>query len=167
MRRLKRLIAASVLVAFSGALAGCSSGMSSWDPMDYLDWLDTKKKVQGDRKPVFPDGVSRRRHLQIPSRKRPPRRASSLRRQRPARIPRRRLKKTIRLRHRQRPRRKSFVSAPPRRRPIRTGSNPARRRRNPRPRPNNPARHSPHRYPAAHLRAKTLMWAYSGERPLI
>ena len=57
MRRLKRLIAASVLVAFSGALAGCSSGMSSWDPMDYLDWLDTKKKVQGDRKPVFPDGV--------------------------------------------------------------------------------------------------------------
>jgi hypothetical protein len=57
MRRLKRLIAASVLVALSGAVAGCSSGMSSFDPMDYLDWLDTKKKVQGDRKPVFPDGV--------------------------------------------------------------------------------------------------------------
>jgi hypothetical protein len=57
MRRLKRLIAASVLVALSSAVAGCSSGMSSFDPMDYLDWLDTKKKVQGDRKPVFPDGV--------------------------------------------------------------------------------------------------------------
>src|ERR1700728_3008058 len=56
MRRLKRLIAASVLVALSGAVAGCSSGMSSFDPMDYLDWLDTKKKAQGDRKPVFPDG---------------------------------------------------------------------------------------------------------------
>jgi hypothetical protein len=57
MRRLKRLIAASVLVALSGAVAGCSTGMSSFDPMDYLDWLDTKKKVQGDRKPVFPEGV--------------------------------------------------------------------------------------------------------------
>jgi hypothetical protein len=57
MRRLKRLIAATVLVALSGAVAGCSSGMSSFDPMDYLDWLDTKKKAQGDRKPVFPDGV--------------------------------------------------------------------------------------------------------------
>jgi hypothetical protein len=57
MRRLKRLIAASVLVALSSAVAGCSTGMSSFDPMDYLDWLDTKKKVQGDRKPVFPEGV--------------------------------------------------------------------------------------------------------------
>src|SRR5579863_9194987 len=57
MRRLKRLIAASVLVALSGAVAGCSSGMSSFDPMDWLDWIDTKKKVQGDRKPVFPEGV--------------------------------------------------------------------------------------------------------------
>ena len=57
MRRLQRLIAASVLVALSGALAGCSSSMTSFDPMDYFDWLDTKKKVQGDRKPVFPDGV--------------------------------------------------------------------------------------------------------------
>ena len=57
MRRLKRLIAASVLVALSGALVGCSSNISSFDPMDWLDWIDTKKKLQGDRKPVFPDGV--------------------------------------------------------------------------------------------------------------
>src|SRR3984957_10079700 len=57
MRRLKRLIAASVLVALSGALAGCSTGMSSFDPMDWLDWLGNQKKKQGDRKPVFPDGV--------------------------------------------------------------------------------------------------------------
>jgi hypothetical protein len=57
MRRSQRLIAASVLVAFSGALAGCSSGLSSWDPTDLLDFLDTKKKLPGERKPVFPDGV--------------------------------------------------------------------------------------------------------------
>jgi hypothetical protein len=57
MRRMQRLIAASVLVAFSGALAGCSSNVSSFDPMDWLDWIDTKKKLQGERKPVFPEGV--------------------------------------------------------------------------------------------------------------
>jgi hypothetical protein len=57
MRRLQRLIAASVLIALSGAVAGCSSGISSWDPMDMLDFLDTKKKLPGERKPVFPDGV--------------------------------------------------------------------------------------------------------------
>jgi hypothetical protein len=57
MRRSQRLIAATVLVALSGALAGCSSGLSNWDPSDLLDFLDTKKKLPGERKPVFPDGV--------------------------------------------------------------------------------------------------------------
>jgi hypothetical protein len=57
MRCSQRLIAAAVLIAISGALAGCSGSMSSWDPSDMLDWLDTKKKLQGERKPVFPDGV--------------------------------------------------------------------------------------------------------------
>jgi len=57
MRRLQRLISASVLIALSGAIGGCSSGMSSFDPMDWLDFLDTKKKLQGERKPVFPEGV--------------------------------------------------------------------------------------------------------------
>src|ERR1700722_278258 len=58
MRRSQRLIAAAVLIAISGALAGCSgSGISSWDPSDMLDWMDSKKKLQGERKPVFPDGV--------------------------------------------------------------------------------------------------------------
>jgi hypothetical protein len=57
MRRSQRLIAAAVLIAISGALAGCSGGISSWDPSDMLDWLDTKKKLPGDRKPVFPEGV--------------------------------------------------------------------------------------------------------------
>ena len=57
MRRSQRLIAAAVVIALSGALGGCSSGMSSFDPSDLLDFLDTKKKLPGDRKPVFPDGV--------------------------------------------------------------------------------------------------------------
>ena len=57
MRRMQRLIAASVLVALSSAIAGCSSSVNSFDPMDWLDWIDTKKKLQGDRKPVFPEGV--------------------------------------------------------------------------------------------------------------
>jgi hypothetical protein len=57
MRRLQRLIAASVLIALSGAIGGCSSTFSSFDPMDWLDFLDTKKKLQGERKPVFPEGV--------------------------------------------------------------------------------------------------------------
>src|SRR3954471_16368729 len=57
MRRSQRLIAATVLVALSGALAGCSSSISNWDPTDLLDFLDTKKKLPGERKPVFPEGV--------------------------------------------------------------------------------------------------------------
>ena len=58
MRRSQRLIAASVVIALSGALAGCGGGgMSSFDPSDLLDFLDTKKKLPGERKPVFPDGV--------------------------------------------------------------------------------------------------------------
>jgi len=58
MRRSQRLIAAAVLIALTGALAGCSGGgISSFDPSDMLDFLDTKKKLQGERKPVFPEGV--------------------------------------------------------------------------------------------------------------
>ena len=57
MRRLQRLIAAAVAIALSSALAGCAGGMSSFDPSDLLDFLDTKKKLPGERKPVFPQGV--------------------------------------------------------------------------------------------------------------
>ena len=57
MRRSQRLIAAAVLIALSGVLAGCSSGLSNFDPSDLLDFLDTKKKLPGERKPVFPEGV--------------------------------------------------------------------------------------------------------------
>src|SRR5215831_8965778 len=55
MRRTPRLISAAVLIAFTGLLGGCSSG--GFDPSDMLDFLDTKKKLPGDRKPVFPEGV--------------------------------------------------------------------------------------------------------------
>src|SRR5580704_14880944 len=57
MRRSQRLIAAAVVIALSSVLAGCSSSIYSWDPSDLLDFLDTKKKLPGERKPVFPDGV--------------------------------------------------------------------------------------------------------------
>ena len=58
MRRSQRLVTAAVLIALSSALAGCGSmGGSNWDPSDLLDFLDTKKKLPGDRKPVFPEGV--------------------------------------------------------------------------------------------------------------
>jgi hypothetical protein len=58
MRRSQRLIAAAIVIALSSALAGCGGGsMSSFDPSDLLDFLDTKKKLPGDRKPVFPEGV--------------------------------------------------------------------------------------------------------------
>lgn len=56
MRPMQRLVSAAVLIALSSALSGCGS-MSGWDPADLLDFLDTKKKLPGDRKPVFPDGV--------------------------------------------------------------------------------------------------------------
>jgi hypothetical protein len=57
MRLSQRLIAATVLVALSAALAGCASSMDDFDPTSWLDFLDTKKKLPGERKPVFPDGV--------------------------------------------------------------------------------------------------------------
>jgi hypothetical protein len=60
MRRSQRLIAAAVLISLSGVLAGCAdslSKLSDWDPTDMLDFLDTKKKIPGERKPVFPEGV--------------------------------------------------------------------------------------------------------------
>jgi len=58
MRRSQRLIAAAVAVALCSVLAGCGGGgLSSFDPSDLLDFLDTKKKLPGERKPVFPDGV--------------------------------------------------------------------------------------------------------------
>src|SRR5260370_27633950 len=54
MRRSQRLIAAAVLIALSGALAGCSSGLSGFDPSDLLDSLDNKKKLPGEPTAGFP-----------------------------------------------------------------------------------------------------------------
>lgn len=56
MRPMQRLVSAAVLIALASALTGCG-GASSWDPSDLLDFMDTKKKLPGDRKPVFPEGV--------------------------------------------------------------------------------------------------------------
>jgi hypothetical protein len=55
MRGSKQLIVLAVLGALSSAVAGCST--ANFDPSDLLDFLDTKKKLPGERKPVFPDGV--------------------------------------------------------------------------------------------------------------
>src|SRR6185437_5588966 len=58
MRLSQSLIAASIVVALSVVLAGCSSNLgSNFDPSDLLDFLDTKKKLPGKREPVFPNGV--------------------------------------------------------------------------------------------------------------
>ena len=56
MRLSQRLIAATVLAALSGVLGGCGTN-GAFDPTDMLDFLDTKKKLPGERKPVFPEGV--------------------------------------------------------------------------------------------------------------
>ncbi len=56
MRPMQRLVSAAVLIVLASALTGCG-GASSWDPSDLLDFMDTKKKLPGDRKPVFPEGV--------------------------------------------------------------------------------------------------------------
>jgi hypothetical protein len=55
MRGSKNLIVLAVLGTLSCAVAGCST--ANFDPTDMLDFLDTKKKLPGERKPVFPEGV--------------------------------------------------------------------------------------------------------------
>lgn len=57
-RRAKRLLAAAFAFGLAGLVSGCGSmSMPSWDPTDLLDFLDTKKRAPGERKPVFPEGV--------------------------------------------------------------------------------------------------------------
>jgi len=53
MRSLVRLVLAAVVVATGPILSACSS-LDSFDP---TEWFDSKKKVAGDRRDVFPDGV--------------------------------------------------------------------------------------------------------------
>ena len=47
-RRLARLVLVGVLAA---------TGLSACESLDSFDLFDSKKKLVGDRKPVFPDGV--------------------------------------------------------------------------------------------------------------
>lgn len=56
MHRPQRLISAAILVALASTMGGCAS-TGGFEPSDLLDWMDTKKKLPGERKPVFPEGV--------------------------------------------------------------------------------------------------------------
>ncbi len=49
-RRPARLVLAAVVAAAGPVLSAC-------DSLDALDVFDTKKKLAGERKPVFPDGI--------------------------------------------------------------------------------------------------------------
>jgi hypothetical protein len=53
-----RLAPALLIVALSTPLAGCGGG-AGFDPTEMFNFsfLDTKKPLPGDRKPVFPEGV--------------------------------------------------------------------------------------------------------------
>jgi hypothetical protein len=59
MDRLPRVIAFASLAAIALALGGCGFDTSRIDPTDLLDnvFADQKKPLQGDRKPMFPQGT--------------------------------------------------------------------------------------------------------------
>jgi outer membrane biosynthesis protein TonB len=50
MAFLRKVTCAVVLASMAVAIAGC-------DTFDSLEFFDTKKKLPGERKPVFPEGV--------------------------------------------------------------------------------------------------------------
>src|SRR5712671_3924721 len=52
MRPLARLVLAVVVVGTGPLLSACESFS-----LDNLDFFDSKKKLPGDRRPVFPEGV--------------------------------------------------------------------------------------------------------------
>lgn len=58
MKHARFVRAVLVAVGLPLLLAACSGGsLNSFDPTDMLDFLDTKKKLPGDRRAVFPEGV--------------------------------------------------------------------------------------------------------------
>jgi hypothetical protein len=59
MDRLPRILAFASLAAIALALAGCGFDTSKVDPTDLLDniFSDQKKPLQGERKPLFPEGT--------------------------------------------------------------------------------------------------------------
>jgi hypothetical protein len=58
MRLMHRIVSAVLLGALAILISGCAAmNTPSFDPTDWLDFLDSKKRAVGDRHPVFPDGV--------------------------------------------------------------------------------------------------------------
>jgi outer membrane biosynthesis protein TonB len=56
--RLSRVSLTAVLLSFGVLLAGCADGMdNAMDKLTDFEFLNTKKKLPGERKPVFPEGV--------------------------------------------------------------------------------------------------------------
>lgn len=55
MRSLVRLVLAAIVIATGPLLAACSS--AQLDSLDPSEWFDTKKKLSGERRDLFPDGV--------------------------------------------------------------------------------------------------------------
>jgi hypothetical protein len=55
MRSLARVVLAAVVAGAGPVLSACSS--SSLDSLDPSEWFDTKKKLTGERRQVFPEGV--------------------------------------------------------------------------------------------------------------
>ncbi len=53
-----RVVSAALLGALAILISGCAAlNTPSFDPTDWLDFLDSKKRAVGDRHPVFPEGV--------------------------------------------------------------------------------------------------------------
>ena len=58
MRVIQRIVSGVLLGALAILISGCAAlNTPSFDPTDWLDFLDSKKRAVGDRHPVFPDGV--------------------------------------------------------------------------------------------------------------
>jgi len=58
MRAIQRIVSLMLLGALAILISGCAAlNTPSFDPTDWLDFLDTKKRAVGDRHPVFPEGV--------------------------------------------------------------------------------------------------------------
>ncbi len=57
-RPMQRLLAVAILASLGTSLTACAGGgVNNFDPSDLLDFMDTKKKLPGERRPVFPEGV--------------------------------------------------------------------------------------------------------------
>lgn len=59
MFRFDRAMPVAVVFVLGLSLSACSSSGTGFDPTELLqnDWFNSKDKLTGERKPVFPDGV--------------------------------------------------------------------------------------------------------------